>query len=394
MARHDARAAAAHDSLTMTRKLTQGNEAVFRGAIAAGASYYAGYPISPSTEILNIASGHVAEHPEFRFLQAEDEIASANAVIGASLAGAKAFTATSGPGFSLMQEAIGYAQKVGVPSVFVNVQRVGPATGMPTMPGQGDVMQVKWGSTGDYTPIAFYPNGVEEAFRVTVEAFNAAEESRSPVVVLSDTFVAHLNEVVDLDEIAGDVRVVDRQVPPLGEFTDRPRFFAGVLMYEHGPNEGEPATADADEYMRQFYAAKHRHLEVAKAHVLFEHGWNVDADVLVVCYGIVSRVAAPLRDEFALFRPIRIHPVLADELTEIAARYREVIVIEANDGQYADLVELAIHRQVKRVPLLGGRISLEAVREGIDRVLTGGPSEPPIPPEPAERRPPSPLGVG
>ncbi|HUF07662.1 MAG TPA: hypothetical protein VMP86_09840, partial [Candidatus Binatia bacterium] len=228
----------------MTRKLTQGNEAVFRGALAAGASYYAGYPISPSTEILNIASGHAAEHPEFRFLQAEDEIASANAVIGASLAGAKSFTATSGPGFSLMQEAIGYAQKVGVPSVFVNVMRVGPATGMPTMPGQGDIMQVKWGSTGDYTPIAFYPNGVEEAFRLTVEAFNAAEESRSPVVVLSDTFVAHLNEVVDLDAMAEDARVVEREIPPLGEFTDHPRFFAGVLMYEHGPNAGEPATAD------------------------------------------------------------------------------------------------------------------------------------------------------
>ncbi len=298
----------------MTRKLTQGNEAVFRGALAAGASYYAGYPISPSTEILNIASGHAAEHPEFRFLQAEDEIASANAVIGASLAGAKSFTATSGPGFSLMQEAVGYAQKVGVPSVFVNVMRVGPATGMPTMPGQGDIMQVKWGSTGDYTPLAFYPNGVEEAFRVTVDAFNAAEESRSPVVVLSDTFVAHLNEVVDLDEIAESVAVVERSVPPLGAFTDKPRFFAGVLMYEHGPNAGEPATADADEYLRQFYEAKHRHLEVAARYAQFEHGWKTDADVLIVCYGIVSRVAAPLRDEFALFRPIRIFPMLSDEL--------------------------------------------------------------------------------
>jgi 2-oxoglutarate/2-oxoacid ferredoxin oxidoreductase subunit alpha len=378
----------------MTRKLTQGNEAVFRGALAAGASYYAGYPISPSTEILNIASGHAAEHPEFRFLQAEDEIASANAVIGASLAGAKAFTATSGPGFSLMQEAVGYAQKVGVPSVFVNVMRVGPATGMPTMPGQGDIMQVKWGSTGDYTPLAFYPNGVEEAFRITVEAFNAAEESRSPVVVLSDTFVAHLNEVVDLDEIAASVQVAPRDVPALGEFSDAPRFFAGVLMYEHGPNAGEPATADADEYLRQFYATKHRHLEVAARYVRYEHGWNVDADVLVVCYGIVSRVAAPLRDEFALFRPIRIHPVLDEELRAVADRYREVVVVEANDGQYADLVELAIHREVKRVPLLGGRISLEAVREGIDRVLAGGPSEPPIPPEPVERGPRAPLGVG
>jgi 2-oxoglutarate/2-oxoacid ferredoxin oxidoreductase subunit alpha len=378
----------------MTRKLTQGNEAVFRGALAAGASYYAGYPISPSTEILNIASGHAAEHPEFRFLQAEDEIASANAVIGASLAGAKAFTATSGPGFSLMQEAIGYAQKVGVPSVFVDVMRVGPATGMPTMPGQGDIMQVKWGSTGDYTPLAFYPNGVEEAFRVTVDAFNAAEASRSPVVVLSDTFVAHLNEVVDLDEIAASVRVVERSLPPLGEFADQPRFFAGVLMYEHGPNAGEPATADADEYLRQFYEAKHRHLEVAQRYARFEHGWNVDAEVLVVCYGIVSRVAAPLRDEFALFRPIRIFPMLEAELAGIAERYREVVVVEANDGQYADLVELALHRPVKRVPLLGGRISLEAVREGIDRVLSGGPSEPPIPPEPAERQPRASLGVG
>jgi 2-oxoglutarate/2-oxoacid ferredoxin oxidoreductase subunit alpha len=378
----------------MTRKLTQGNEAVFRGALAAGASYYAGYPISPSTEILNIASGHAAEYPDFRFLQAEDEIASANAVIGASLAGAKAFTATSGPGFSLMQEAIGYAQKVGVPSVFVNVMRVGPATGMPTMPGQGDIMQVKWGSTGDYTPLAFYPNGVAEAFRVTVDAFNAAEESQSPVVVLSDTFVAHLNEVVDLDEIGASLAVVDREIPPLGEFTDHPRFFAGVLMYEHGPSAGEPATADADEYLRQFYAAKHRHLEVARRYALYEHGWNTDADVLIVCYGIVSRVAAPLRDEFALFRPIRIHPVLEEELREVCAGYREVVVVEANDGQYADLVELAIHREVKRVPLLGGRISLEAVREGIDRVLSGGPSEPPIPPEPTEHQPRAPLGVG
>jgi 2-oxoglutarate ferredoxin oxidoreductase subunit alpha len=377
------------------RKLSQGNEAIFRGALAAGASYYAGYPISPSTEILNVASGWAAEHPDFRFLQAEDEIASANAVIGASLAGAKAFTATSGPGFSLMQEAIGYAQKVGVPSVFVNVQRVGPATGMPTMPGQGDLMQVRYGSTGDYTPIAFYPNGVAEAFRVAVHAFNAAEESRSPVVVLSDTFVAHLNEVVDLDELAASMQIVPRELAPLGRHQPgQPRFFAGVLMYEHGPNAGEPATADADEYLRQYYEAKHRHLEVAGRYALYEHGWKVDARVLIVCYGIVSRVTAPLRDEYALFRPIRIHPILGDELRAVADRHEQIVVIEANDGQYADLVELAVRREVKRVPLLGGRISLEAVRDGLARVLGGGPSEPTVPPAPTERVAPSPLGAG
>lgn len=379
----------------MTRKLTQGNEAVFRGALAAGATYYAGYPISPSTEILNIASGYAAEHPEFGFLQAEDEIASANAIIGASLAGAKSFTATSGPGFSLMQEAVGYAQKVGVPCVFVNVMRVGPATGMPTMPGQGDIMQVKWGSTGDYTPLAFYPNGVEEAFRIAVTAFNAAEESRSPVVLLSDTFVAHLNEVVDLDAVGGEVTVASREAPPLARHEPgSPRFFAGVLMYESGPNAGEPATADADEYLRQFYAAKHRHLEVARRYALYEHGWNVESKTLLIAYGIVSRVAASLRDEVALFRPIRIHPMLTDELAAIADRYEEIVVAEANDGQYADMVELALHRPVKRVPLLGGRVSAEAVRAGIERVLSGGPSEPPIPPAPAEPGPRAPLGVG
>ena len=379
----------------MTRRLTQGNEAVFRGAVAAGANYYAGYPISPSTEILNVASGWAAEHPEFRFLQEEDEIASANAILGASLAGAKSFTATSGPGFSLMQEAVGYGQKVGIPCVFVNVQRVGPATGMPTMPGQGDIMQVKYGSTGDYAPIAFYPNGVEEAFRVTVEAFNAAEESRSPVVVLTDTFVAHLNEVVDLDEVANDLPVVERGIPPLGRHEPgKPRFFAGVLMYEHGPNAGEPATADADEYLRQYYAAKHRHAEVAQRYARYEHGWNVDSRVLVIAYGIVSRVAAPLSADYALFRPIRIHPMLSDELKAIADRYDEIVCMEANDGQYADMAQLALGREVKRVPLLGGRISLEAVRDGLERVLSGGPSEPPIPPAPTDLQPRSPLGIG
>ena len=186
----------------MTRKLTQGNEAVFRGALAAGAEL-----------LRRLSDQPVDRDPQHRLRRTPPSTRSsdssrprtrshrANAIIGASLAGAKAFTATSGPGFSLMQEAIGYAQKVGVPMRVRQRHACRAGDRMPTMPGQGDIMQVKWGSTGDYTPLAFYPNGVEEAFRLTVEAFNAAEESRSPVVILSDTFVAHLNEVVDLDEI-------------------------------------------------------------------------------------------------------------------------------------------------------------------------------------------------
>jgi 2-oxoglutarate ferredoxin oxidoreductase subunit alpha len=189
--------------------------------------------------------------------------------------------------------------------------------------------------------------------------------------------------------------VTQREMPPLGKHDPgNPRFFAGVLMYEHGPNAGEPATADADEYMRQYYAAKHRHLEVARRYALYEHGWNVDAPVLVIAYGIVSRVAAPLAPDYALFRPIRIHPVLGDELRAIADRYEHIVCVEANDGQYADLVQLALNREVKRVPLLGGRISLEAVRDGLDRVLSGGPAEPPVPPPSHEPMPRSPLGIG
>jgi pyruvate/2-oxoacid:ferredoxin oxidoreductase alpha subunit len=201
--------------------------------------------------------------------------------------------------------------------------------------------------------------------------------------------------VIDLDELAAGIQVVPRTLVPLGKHeAGRPRFFAGVLMYEHGPNAGEPATADADEYLRQFYDAKHRHAEVARRYALYEHGWNRDAKVLIICYGIVSRVASPLSADYALFRPIRIHPLLAEELRAISDRYQQIVCIEANDGQYADMVELALRREVKRVPLLGGRISLEAVRDGLDRVLSGGPSEPPIPPAPTEPVERSPLGVG
>jgi 2-oxoglutarate ferredoxin oxidoreductase subunit alpha len=344
----------------MVKRLVQGNEAVLLGAVKAGATYFAGYPISPSSEILMQASSYAASHPELHFLQAEDEIASANAILGASLAGAKSFTATSGPGFSLMQEALGYAHKVGIPSVFIDVQRVGPGTGMPTMPGQGDINQTRYGSSGDYTSIVFYPSSVGECYEYTIHAFNAAEESQSPVIVLSDAFLAHLNEVVDLDAI--DVPIVPRTLEPLASGSTR--LFSGVLTYA----DGEPATADADEYLRQFEAAKKLRLEVADRYAFYEYGWNKDADSLVIAFGITRRISQPLAPHFALFRPIRIWPVLESQLREIAPRYRNIVVIEGSDGQYAYVIERILYRDVLSVPLLGGRMSLEAVREGLERI--------------------------
>jgi 2-oxoglutarate ferredoxin oxidoreductase subunit alpha len=341
----------------MAKRLVQGNEAVFLGAVRAGASFFAGYPISPSSEILAAAAAHAVGNPEFRFLQCEDEIASANAILGASLAGAKSFTATSGPGFCLMQEAVGYGHKVGIPAVFVNVMRVGPGTGMPTMPAQGDINQCRYGSTGDYTSFAFYPSSVAECFEYTIHAFNAAEESLSPVVLLSDAFLAHLNEIVDLDLIKVPLR--QRTLQPLA--SGGVRLFSGVLTYP----DGEPATADADEYVRQFEEARRLRLEVSERYAFYEHGWNTASDTLVIAYGITSRISQWLAPHYALFRPIRIWPVLEKELRAVAERYERLVVIEGNDGQYANVIERILFRRVHRVPLLGGRMSSEAVREGL-----------------------------
>jgi 2-oxoglutarate/2-oxoacid ferredoxin oxidoreductase subunit alpha len=344
----------------MTKRLVQGNEAVFLGAIKAGATFFAGYPISPSSEILAQASVYAASHPEFRFLQEEDEIASANAILGGSLAGAKSFTATSGPGFSLMQEAVGYGHKVGIPCVIVNVMRVGPATGMPTMPGQGDLLQTRYGSTGDYTSIVFYPSTVAECYEYSIQAFNAAEESRSPVIILSDAFLGHLNEVADLDEIS--VPVVKRTLEPLAKGSTR--LFSGVATYQ----DGEPATADSDEFIRQYYESRDHRRAVADKYNFHEYGWNKDAETLVVAFGITARVARPLAPHFALFRPIRLWPTLDKELADVAGKYKKIIVIEGSDGQYADIVEHMLLRRVERVPLLGGRMSIEAISEGLDHI--------------------------
>ena len=342
------------------KRLVQGNEAVFLGALKAGANFFAGYPISPSSEILVLAAEHAARDPEFKFIQSEDELAAANAIMGASLAGAKSFTATSGPGLTLMQEAIGYGHQVEIPTVFVNVQRVGPATGMPTMPAQQDIVQTNYGSSGDYYPLAFYPNSVEECYRYAITAFNAAEDSLSPVILLSDSFIGHLNEVVNLDVI--EIEVAPRSRPPLG--TGK-RFFTGLAHDE----EGTPRTADAETYKEWLSKVKARHEKVATRYSYFEFKRNPSSDTLLISYGIVSRVIASLASQFSIFRPIRIFPMLGNEIREHAREYENVAVVEANDGQYACLVERELKRDVISVPLLGGRISLELARKGLSEKL-------------------------
>jgi 2-oxoglutarate ferredoxin oxidoreductase subunit alpha len=228
------------------------------------------------------------------------------------------------------------------------------------MPGQGDLLQTRYGSTGDYTSIVFYPGTVAECYEYTIHAFNAAEESRSPVILLSDAFLGHLNEVADLDDVK--VPVVSRTLEPLASGSTR--LFSGVATYA----DGEPATADSDEFIRQYYEGRESRRAVSDKYAFYEHGWNKDAENLVVAFGITPRVAAPLAPHFALFRPIRIWPTLDKELTEIAARYKKIIVIEGSDGQYASVIEHVLLRRVERVPLLGGRMSIEAITECLDEM--------------------------
>ena len=181
-------------------RLMQGNEACAEGALAAGVRFFGGYPITPSTEIAEVMA-KLLPTLGGKFIQMEDEIASMGAILGASLAGKKVLTATSGPGFSLKQELIGYAACAEIPSVIVNVQRVGPSTGQPTSPSQGDVMQARWGTHGDHPMIALSPWTVRECFDVAVMAVNYAERFRTPVIVLMDEIVGHLREKVELPDM-------------------------------------------------------------------------------------------------------------------------------------------------------------------------------------------------
>jgi 2-oxoglutarate ferredoxin oxidoreductase subunit alpha len=344
------------------KRLVSGNEAIFQGAIRAGASYFAGYPISPTSEILQQAALYSEENTEFRFLQAEDEIAAAIATISASLAGAKAFTATSGPGFSLMQEALGWGHVVEAPCVFVNSMRVGPSTGMPTQPAQSDLLQIKAGSAGDCYPIAFYPNSVEECFRLTAKAFNAAEDSLSPVILLADAFLSHLYEMVDLERIA--IEVIPPSKEPLGRGQ---RLFTGTAH----DKLGNVKTNDPEIYRGWFWKLKDRHDRVAEKYPLFEYLPCKNSETLLIAFGITSRIISSLKDRFSIFRPIRIYPVLEKELKEVTQSYRHIIVVEGSDGQYASWVECAICRKVMKVPCLGGGFKLKWIQSQIEECLKG-----------------------
>ncbi len=332
--------------------LMQGNEAVAYGALDAGVNFFAGYPITPSTEIAEILAAELPKRNGV-FIQMEDELASICAIIGASLAGAKSLTATSGPGFSLMQEGIGFAKITETPCVVVDVQRVGPSTGMPTSPAQGDIMQSKWGSHGDSPAIVLYPDSVKESYELTIRAVNLSEKYRTCVILLLDEVIAHMREAVCLPDIA-NVRIINRIKPtvpphwykhydenqkylsPLASFGEGYRFHVTGLTHDsHGFPTNKPSeAAEMMERLRKKISYNIRDL------VQIESYQMEDAKIAIFAAGITSRAAkaaiASARAEgvkVGLLRPLTIWPFPDDAVRKMLRNVETVIVPELNQGQ-------------------------------------------------------------
>jgi 2-oxoglutarate ferredoxin oxidoreductase subunit alpha len=352
-------------------QVLQGNEACAIGALAAGVNFFGGYPITPSSEIAELMS-QVLPLIGGRFIQMEDEIASIAAVVGAALAGAKGMTATSGPGFSLMQENLGFAAMAEVPCVIVNVQRAGPSTGLPTQPAQADVQQARWGTHGDHSIIALAPSSVLECFTMTVDCVNLSERFRTPVVLLSDEVVGHMRESVELPR-AGTYAVehrrkppqddacyvpfcteIGQELPPLAAFGDAHRFHVTGLTHDA---RGFPTM------VRDEVDTKIRHIvgkieDRADELASYEEFMLEGADVLLFAYGSTARVAKSSVRELrrrgvraGLLRARTIWPFATARLKELADSVRLVVVPEMNLGQLAQEVERAVCGEVRVLPL-------------------------------------------
>ena len=372
-------------------KLLQGNEACVHGAIYAGMNFFAGYPITPSTEIAEVSSELLPKN-KGKFIQMEDEIAGMATTIGAAVAGAKAMTATSGPGFSLKQENIGYACITEIPCVIVNVQRHGPSTGLPTSPGQGDYMQAKWGTHGDHPVIALSPTTVREVFELTVKAFNFSEKYRTPVILLMDEVVGHLREKIEIPE-AGELEIVPRKlpkvapseykayeftedlVPPMANFGTGYRYNITGLVHDE---TGFPtnSTKEAAKLIDRLMAKINNNLDDI---LIYEEGFAQEAETLFIAFGGIVRsvkeAVAILREQghnVGYFAPKTVWPFPEQRLQEISKNKKNIFVAEMNLGQMIEPVKLAVEDKtiVKGINKANGEIiSPEEIIESFMEVV-------------------------
>ncbi len=340
------------------RVLMQGNEACVNGALYAGMRFFAGYPITPSTEIAEL-SALLLPKVGGKFIQMEDEIAGMAACIGGSVAGLKSMTATSGPGFSLKQENLGYACIAEIPCVVVDVQRCGPSTGLPTSPSQGDYQQAKWGTHGDHPIIALSPTSVRDTFELTVKAFNFAEKYRTPVILLMDEVIGHLRENIEIPDV-GELEVIERRLPdcdpsdykpfslseqvsPLAPFGSGYRYnITGLFHDETGfpTNNTTLAGQQLDRMMRKI-SDNFDDINI------YEEFMMDDAEDLFISFGGMVRstkeAVVELRNmgyKVGLFIPKTVWPFPEKQVRELAKNHR-IFVVEMNLGQMYQEVRLA-----------------------------------------------------
>ncbi|MEW6070789.1 MAG: 2-oxoacid:acceptor oxidoreductase subunit alpha [Candidatus Thermoplasmatota archaeon] len=365
----------------MKVEFLSGNEACAEGAILAGCRFFAGYPITPSTEI---AERMALRLPQVggKFIQMEDELAALGACIGASWAGAKAMTATSGPGFSLMQENIGYAVMTETPVVIVNVQRGGPATGQATLMAQGDVMQARYGSHGDYNIITLAPFSAQEMLNLTVKAFNLAEEYRIPVVVLSDAVVGHIREKVSIPE---KLKIINRKKPEKGDNfffgpnAGMPKFGDGFFVHVTGSTHQEDGMRRADVAEVQKRMVEHfvNKIERNKDKIVaWEEKYTDDAKILLVSFGCTARAcleavrrARGRNLKLGLFRAITLWPSPEKRLLELSEKVDKIILVQHSLIGYKPEVERIAGRKLLLHPKLGGELhTTDEILEFVKRV--------------------------
>ncbi len=346
-------------------KPLSGSEALVKGAVFAGASFYAGYPITPSSDIMHQWAKLSSKDSKYSFIQMEDEIASVHALIGASLAGKKSFTATSGPGFTLMQEGLGMAFVMQVPLVVINSQRQGPATGMPTIGSQGDVLQTQFGTHGDYVSIVFAPNSVKEMYQYMIEAFNASEESLSPVILLTDAYITHLHEEEDLSNMK-KITVREREKKGLGK-DSQDRHFSGLTTKQNGIVD----TLSPEVYTNWIKQRKQSVLKTGRKYYFYEKTEKKKAKTLLVSYGITSRLVNEIvekEENFSHFRPITLFPIKENILKNIANKYDNIVVIEMNEGQYANQIQSVLCRKVNKIRVLGAEPSKKDILKQLKNI--------------------------
>ncbi|MDR1243224.1 MAG: 2-oxoacid:acceptor oxidoreductase subunit alpha [Deltaproteobacteria bacterium] len=370
------------------RLLVQGNEACVQGAMYAGVSFFAGYPITPSTEIAEL----LAEKLPLAggaFIQMEDEISAMCAVCGASLGGSKAMTATSGPGFSLKQEAIGYACMAEIPCVVVNVQRAGPSTGLPTKVSQGDVNQARWGTHGDHSIVVLTASSAQDVFAITVEGFNIAETYRTPVILLFDEVIGHMREELVIPE-PGELNVVERlrtavkagvdyhpYLPredgrlPISDFGGVHRYHVTGLFHDIF---GFP-TENSEQVIKLVYHLVDKIENRSELLARYKEYYLEDAENVIISYGSSARSALHLvadrrakGDRVGLLELQTLWPFPAQVVRQKTARARNIFMVEMNMGQMLQQVKLAVNNP-ERVFLVNRMDGMLVTPADIGRVM-------------------------